>query len=203
MVEGSLHDADADCPRRRLRVQIVGKGTSRAALGRGGASASREFFGGVAAGARCAIEARNGMVERNAGVTEDRPTEFRVDIHLGDVVEQRDGVNIAVGYARKASTTLASDRVGTTRAKSEPRLDQKDCVFALSAFLPSHHHQHRHIQHLASMRSVARWQHHLDDQQRSGWLHGFTTVPENSETLILAPVVNNMRQDVNVAPVGR
>ena len=50
---------------------------------------------------RCAIEVQNGMVERNAGVPPERRIEFRVGIHLGDVVEEADGdlmgdgVNIA------------------------------------------------------------------------------------------------------------
>jgi adenylate cyclase len=50
---------------------------------------------------RCAIEVQSGMVERNAGVQPDRRIEFRVGIHLGDVVEESDGdlmgdgVNIA------------------------------------------------------------------------------------------------------------
>ena len=50
---------------------------------------------------RCAIEVQSGMVERNAGVPEDRRIEFRIGIHLGDVVEESDGdlmgdgVNIA------------------------------------------------------------------------------------------------------------
>ena len=50
---------------------------------------------------RCAIEVQSAMVERNAGVPEDRRIEFRIGIHLGDVVEESDGdlmgdgVNIA------------------------------------------------------------------------------------------------------------
>ena len=50
---------------------------------------------------RCAIEVQNGMIERNAGLPPDRRIEFRVGIHLGDVVEESDGdlmvdgVNIA------------------------------------------------------------------------------------------------------------
>jgi adenylate cyclase len=50
---------------------------------------------------RCAIEVQNAMVERNAGVPEDRRIVFRIGIHLGDVVEEADGdlmgdgVNIA------------------------------------------------------------------------------------------------------------
>jgi class 3 adenylate cyclase len=38
---------------------------------------------------RCAIEVQNGMVERNAGVPPERRIEFRVGIHLGDVVEKK------------------------------------------------------------------------------------------------------------------
>src|SRR5215469_2840815 len=36
---------------------------------------------------RCAIEVQMGMLERNAGVSPDKRIEFRVGIHLGDVVE--------------------------------------------------------------------------------------------------------------------
>ena len=50
---------------------------------------------------RCAVEVQNRMVERNAGLPPERRIEFRVGIHLGDVVEEADGdlmgdgVNIA------------------------------------------------------------------------------------------------------------
>jgi hypothetical protein len=52
----------------------------------------------------CAIEVQNGMVERNAGLPPERRIEFRVGIHLGDVVEESDGdlmgdgVNIAARW---------------------------------------------------------------------------------------------------------
>ena len=58
-------------------------------------------FRSVVDAVRCAIEVQNGLVERNAGVPEDRRIEFRVGIHVGDVVEESDGdlmgdgVNIA------------------------------------------------------------------------------------------------------------
>ena len=58
-------------------------------------------FRSVVDAVRCAIEVQNGMVERNAGVPEDRRIEFRIGVHLGDVVEEADGdlmgdgVNIA------------------------------------------------------------------------------------------------------------
>ena len=58
-------------------------------------------FRSVVDAVRCAIEVQNGMAERNAGVAPDKRIEFRVGIHLGDVVEEADGdlmgdgVNIA------------------------------------------------------------------------------------------------------------
>src|SRR5208282_556206 len=48
-------------------------------------------FRSVVDAVRCAIEVQNGMVERNAGVPPERRIEFRVGIHLGDVVEESDG----------------------------------------------------------------------------------------------------------------
>jgi adenylate cyclase len=58
-------------------------------------------FRSVVDAVRCAIEVQNGMVERNAGLPEDRRIAFRIGVHLGDVVEEADGdlmgdgVNIA------------------------------------------------------------------------------------------------------------
>jgi adenylate cyclase len=58
-------------------------------------------FRSVVDAVRCAIEVQNGMRERNAGVPDDQKIQFRVGIHLGDVVEESDGdlmgdgVNIA------------------------------------------------------------------------------------------------------------
>ena len=45
-------------------------------------------FRSVVDAVRCAIEVQNGMVERNAGVPPERRIEFRIGIHLGDVVEE-------------------------------------------------------------------------------------------------------------------
>jgi TolB-like protein/class 3 adenylate cyclase/Flp pilus assembly protein TadD len=58
-------------------------------------------FRSVVDAVRCAIEMQNGMVERNAGLPPERRIEFRIGVHLGDVVEEADGdlmgdgVNIA------------------------------------------------------------------------------------------------------------
>jgi TolB-like protein/class 3 adenylate cyclase len=75
-------------------------------------------FRSVVDAVRCAIEVRNGMVERNAGVPEDRRIEFRIGVHLGDVVEEADGdlmgdgVNIAArleGKAEPGAICLSED----------------------------------------------------------------------------------------------
>jgi adenylate cyclase len=58
-------------------------------------------FRSVVDAVRCAIEVQSGLIERNAGLPPERRIEFRVGIHLGDVVEEADGdlmgdgVNIA------------------------------------------------------------------------------------------------------------
>ena len=58
-------------------------------------------FRSVVDAVRCAIEVQTAMIERNAGVPPKKRIEFRVGIHLGDVVEEADGdlmgdgVNIA------------------------------------------------------------------------------------------------------------
>ncbi|MEI9432224.1 adenylate/guanylate cyclase domain-containing protein [Mesorhizobium sp. Cs1299R1N3] len=58
-------------------------------------------FSSVVEAVRCALEVQNAMLERNAGVPDGRRIEFRIGIHLGDVVQERDGdlmgdgVNIA------------------------------------------------------------------------------------------------------------
>ena len=58
-------------------------------------------FRSVVDAVRCAIEVQTGMVERNAGLPPEKRIEFRVGVHVGDVVEESDGdlmgdgVNIA------------------------------------------------------------------------------------------------------------
>ena len=75
-------------------------------------------FRSVVDAVRCAIEMQNGMVERNAGLPPERRIEFRVGIHLGDVVEESDGdlmgdgVNIAArleGVADPGGVCLSED----------------------------------------------------------------------------------------------
>jgi TolB-like protein/class 3 adenylate cyclase len=75
-------------------------------------------FRSVVDAVRCAIEVQHAMVERNAGVALDKRIEFRIGIHLGDVVEEADGdlmgdgVNIAArleGIAEPGAICLSED----------------------------------------------------------------------------------------------
>jgi adenylate cyclase len=75
-------------------------------------------FRSVVEAVRCAVEVQNGMVERNAGLLPDRRIEFRIGIHLGDIVEESDGdlmgdgVNIAArleGIAMPGTICLSED----------------------------------------------------------------------------------------------
>ena len=75
-------------------------------------------FRSVVDAVRCAIEVQNGMVERNAGLPPERRIEFRVGIHVGDVVEESDGdlmgdgVNVAArleGIAKPGAICLSED----------------------------------------------------------------------------------------------
>jgi TolB-like protein len=58
-------------------------------------------FRSVVDAVSCAVEVQRAMVERNAGVASDKRIEFRIGIHVGDVIEEvdgdlmGDGVNIA------------------------------------------------------------------------------------------------------------
>ncbi|MGH6808747.1 MAG: adenylate/guanylate cyclase domain-containing protein, partial [Ensifer adhaerens] len=83
-------------------------------------------FRSVVDAVRCAIEVQSAMLERNAGVPEDRRIEFRIGIHLGDVVEESDGdlmgdgVNIASrleGIARPGSICLSEDAYRQVKAR--------------------------------------------------------------------------------------
>ncbi len=87
-------------------------------------------FRSVVDAVRCAVEVQSGMVERNAGVPPEKRIEFRVGIHVGDVVEEADGdlmgdgVNIAArleGFCEPGGIVLSSaayeharDRVNDT-----------------------------------------------------------------------------------------
>jgi TolB-like protein/class 3 adenylate cyclase len=87
-------------------------------------------FRSVVDAVRCAMEVQNGMIERNAGVPTERRIEFRIGIHLGDVVEESDGdlmgdgVNIAArleGICEPGAICLSEDAYRQVKS----RLDLK------------------------------------------------------------------------------
>src|SRR6476646_10488242 len=73
-------------------------------------------FRSVVDAVNCAVEVQRAMVERNAEVAPDKRIEFRIGIHLGDVVEESDGdlmgdgINIAArleGIAKPGAICLS------------------------------------------------------------------------------------------------
>ena len=83
-------------------------------------------FRSVVDAVRCAIEVQNAMVERNAGLPEDRRIVFRIGIHLGDVVVEADGdlmgdgVNIAArleGVAKPGAICLSEQAYWQVKAR--------------------------------------------------------------------------------------
>ena len=83
-------------------------------------------FRSVVDAVRCALEVQHAMVERNAGVALEKRIEFRIGIHLGDVVEESDGdlmgdgVNIAArleGIAKPGAICLSEDAYRQVRDK--------------------------------------------------------------------------------------
>jgi adenylate cyclase len=83
-------------------------------------------FRSVVDAVRCAIEVQSGLAERNAGLPPEKRIEFRIGIHLGDVVEESDGdlmgdgVNIAArleGICAPGGICLSEDAYRQVRDK--------------------------------------------------------------------------------------
>jgi adenylate cyclase len=83
-------------------------------------------FRSVVDAVRCAIEIQDAMIERNAGLPPQQCIEFRVGIHLGDIVEESDGdlmgdgVNIAArleGVAEPGTIYLSEDAYRQVRSR--------------------------------------------------------------------------------------
>jgi adenylate cyclase len=85
-------------------------------------------FRSAADAVRCALEIQDAMVERNAGVPEDRCIVFRIGVNVGDIVEESDGdlmgdgVNIAArleGVCAPGAICLSEDAYGRVKARLE------------------------------------------------------------------------------------
>jgi adenylate cyclase len=85
-------------------------------------------FRSVVDAVRCAIEVQTGMVERNVGLPPEKRIEFRIGIHLGDVVEESDGdlmgdgVNVAArleGICEPGHICLSEDAYRQVKSRVE------------------------------------------------------------------------------------
>ena len=85
-------------------------------------------FRSVVDAVRCALEVQSAMVERNAGVPTDRRIEFRIGIHVGDVVHESDGdlmgdcINIAArleGIAKPGAICLSDQAYWQVKSRLE------------------------------------------------------------------------------------
>jgi adenylate cyclase len=85
-------------------------------------------FRSVVDAVRCALEVQTGMVERNVGLPPERRIEFRIGIHLGDVVEESDGdlmgdgVNVAArleGICEPGQICLSEDAYRQVKSRLE------------------------------------------------------------------------------------
>ena len=82
-------------------------------------------FASVVDAVRCAVEVQRGMVSRNSEVHPEKEIEFRVGIHLGDVVVEGDdllgdGVNVAArleGIAEPGGICLSGDAYRQAKGK--------------------------------------------------------------------------------------
>src|SRR6266516_5967665 len=82
-------------------------------------------FASVVDAVRCADEIQRGMAEQNNDVPQDKRIEFRIGIHVGDIIIEDDdifgdGVNIAVrleGIAEPGGISISDDAHRQTRGK--------------------------------------------------------------------------------------
>ncbi len=87
-------------------------------------------FRSVVDAVHCALEVQSDMVERNAGLPPERRIEFRIGLHLGDVVEESDGdlmgdgVNVAArleGICEPGGVCVSEDAYRQVRDKIKER----------------------------------------------------------------------------------
>jgi class 3 adenylate cyclase len=87
-------------------------------------------FGSVVGAVECALGLQHLAAERNAGVAVDRRMEWRIGIHLGDVLVEGDdilgdGVNIAArleGIAEPGGMCISEDAFRQVRGKVDAEL---------------------------------------------------------------------------------
>jgi hypothetical protein len=76
------------------------------------------------------------MVERNAGVPEDRRIVFRIGIHLGDVVEESDGDLMGDGVNTRRGWKVSPNRVRSASRNKRPKMRLEGAMVARAAHSP-------------------------------------------------------------------
>ena len=84
-------------------------------------------FPSVVTAVECAVAAQEGMASRNAGLTAGRSVQFRVGVHLGDVIAENDdifgdGVNVAArleGLSEPGGLALSDDAYRQVRDRMD------------------------------------------------------------------------------------
>ncbi len=89
-------------------------------------------FRSVVDATRCAVEIQRGMVDRNASTPREQKLQFRIGVHVGDIVEEADGdlmgdgVNIAArleGVAKPGAICLSEDAYRQVRNRLSLSID--------------------------------------------------------------------------------
>ncbi len=86
-------------------------------------------FRSVIDAVRCAIQLQAAMPERNAGLPPDRFIEFRIGVHLGDIVEETDGdlMGDGVNIAARLEGISEPNGVCLSAAAYDQVRDRLDC----------------------------------------------------------------------------
>jgi adenylate cyclase len=103
-------------------------------------------FASVVDAVRCADEIQRGMAEQNTDVPQDKRIEFRIGIHVGDIIIEDDdifgdGVNIAVrleGIAEPGGISISDDAHRQVRGKVESPFGRLSITPAVDVFALSY-----------------------------------------------------------------
>jgi adenylate cyclase len=104
-------------------------------------------FRSVVDAVRCAVEVQSGLAERNAGLPPEKRIEYRVGIHLGDVVEEADGdlmgdgVNIAArleGVAKPGAICLSEQAYWQVKGRLDLKVSDLGAIQLKNIAEPIH-----------------------------------------------------------------
>jgi TolB-like protein/class 3 adenylate cyclase len=118
---------------RALRAELIDPAiqTSRGRVFKTTGDGILVEFASVVDAVRCAIEVQRGMAARNADVALDKRVEFRVGLHLGDVIVEDDGdlMGDGVNIAARLEGIAAAGGICLSRAAFDQVVGKVDAVF--------------------------------------------------------------------------